>query len=196
MRKNYLMCTNFLLRSLLSITFLLTVAGCDGCKANKEDEDKKDENKKEEDKKEQKIPLKISLVAPNVKTLSSMHGNRKTLIVGDLTIEVTGGKDDAANYQIQIVSTGAFDDILYTHADGNAGEKALLEAPVDGTDLKTIFNEDVLEKGKITSIPIKFKTQLGYGCTSKSGSVKIAIVDKAGNIVGAPVEAKWTDAMF
>ena len=188
MRKNHLMRTSFPLRSLLSISFLLSAAACGSCK-----DDGKDKNN--ENEKDEKTPLKFSLTPPAEKLGSKMkNSTNKQLHVGDLVVKVTEGKDNAANYKVRISNLEFFkyDDYDPVYLDGVVDSKALLEAPSDDTSLKTIFGEDVLEKDKNKSVPVTFKSQ-AKACTSRSAKVKISIVDKGGKVVGGPVEVKWTD---
>jgi hypothetical protein len=188
MRKNYLMRTNFLLRSLLSITFLLTTAACGACK----DDDKKDKK----DKKDEKTSLKFNLTPPTEKSSYGVTGTQNTSFpVGELIIKVTEGKDDAANYKVRISDLKVLttDDHNPANVDAGVNTKAILETPINDTSLKTIFGEDVLEKDKTKSVPVTFMSQ-AIACTSKSGELKIAIVNKDGTVVGGPIEVKWTEA--
>ena len=184
MRKNYLFGTSLPLRSLVGISFLLTAVACGACK--------KDDDKDKKDEKDEKTPLKFVLTAPAVKDKAGMQNSKnKPLVVGNLIIEVTEGKDDAANYKMDVVSSEPFAGTNYTVPDTDANKCAMFI--YDARNLKEILGEDVLEKGNTKSIAIGFTSQ-AKKCTSRSGRVKISIVDKDGKVVGGPVEVKWTDA--
>jgi hypothetical protein len=189
MRKNNMMRTNLLLRSLLSITFLLTTAACEACKKG-DDKDENNEGKK--DKKDEKTPLKFSLTPPAEKLDSQMETSKsKQLHVGDLVVKVTEGKDDSDNYTFKVVNTSYFNDDQ-TYPDSNINSNVDLYSPGDGVSLKVVFNEDIIEKDKTKPVAVIVSSQ-AKACTSKSGKITISIADKAGKVVGGPVEVKWSD---